>query len=147
MAQALPFIMMAMTVASTVSQMAGNSQQASASKDAYKEQAKIIDQETALNRAAAAKQNQFVLAKNQARQAAAGVDTSSGSPLEYDLEQAFNAGMQESTIQWEGDLKKRQAKMGAYNVGQALPGAQTGALLQGGSQLASWYGKSSWGKP
>lgn len=142
MAQALPFIMMAMTVASTVSSMAGNSQQAAASQSAYKDQELVIGQETALNKAAAEKQNRAILAKNQARSAASGVDPSSGSPLEFDLEQAFNAGMQEQAIQWGGDLRKRAAKMGSYNVAQALPGQQAGALLQGGSQMAQWYGKS-----
>lgn len=147
MAPALPWIGLALSAVGTMSSMSGNSQQAAASKSAYKDQELVIGQETALNKAAAEKQNRAILAKNQARSAASGVDPSSGSPLEFDLEQAFNAGMQEQAIQWGGDLRKRAAKMGSYNVSQALPGQQAGALIQGASQMASWYDKSGGFKP
>src|SRR3989304_3217670 len=123
------------TAVGTVSEMAGNAQQAGASRRAFKEEANVIATQTRLNREAAAKQNRFIIAKNQARTAAAGVESGSGSPLAFDLEQAFNAGMQEQTIQWEGDVRRRAALMGSYNVSQELPGKQFGALLQGGSKL------------
>lgn len=139
---AVPYIIAAV---GTIGQMAGQNQQAQSQAQQYKESAKAIDVQTNLEVNAAEKQRQFALAKNQARTEAGGIASGSGSPLEFELENAFNSGMNEASIRYSGDIKKRQAKFGV----QSANAAGTASTFQGIGQLGSiggqWY-KASGGK-
>src|SRR3990167_8122947 len=124
MAQIVPFIPMIIQAVGTIASMAGGVAQASQA------QKRAAD-------AAAEKQEIWALAKNQARTEAGGVASGSGSPLEFELLNAYTSGENRAWNRYAYDLQKRQAQWGGINA-RSKAGA---ALCEGIGDFASIGGK------
>lgn len=129
----------------TIGQAVGGANQARQQSRAYKQQAAQIDAQTTLERAAAEKRNAMVMAKSRAVAGAAGVDPNSGTPLEVELDNAFNAAMNEASIQYAGDINAYNARTKGRQIKAAIPGLYAQGALKGGGILSQWYGKSKYG--
>jgi hypothetical protein len=90
----------------------------------------------AINKAAVERQGAHVIAKNQARAAAGNVDPFSGSPLETELENAFNVGQQKALIDYDTRTKIRRSKYQGQQEGQHAFGSAIGSF---GSILGKGY--------
>ncbi len=141
----IPYVSMAIQAVSTVSQVAGGIGQANQASREAKREAQAISTQTAMERAAAARQHEAILAKNEVRSAASGLDAFSGTPYEFNLSQAFNAGLNEASLQYAGDLRRRAALMGGYNARATRGQTIAKGIGQFGSILGNWYGISRTG--
>lgn len=123
------------TLGKTIGDIAG----ANRSAQAYQEQAKAIGIQSKLEINAQKKKDLYTLSKNQARTEASGIVSGSGSPLEFELENAFNSGMNLASMKYAGDLRKRNALLSASNQTGQIPGL----IFSGLSSIAGNWWRSS----
>jgi len=137
MAQIVPFIPMIIQAVGTIASMAGGVAQASQAQQQSKDEVAAIQAQKRAADAAAEKQEIWALAKNQARTEAGGVASGSGSPLEFELLNAYTSGENRAWNRYAYDLQKRQAQWGGINA-RSKAGA---ALWEGIGDFASIGGK------
>jgi hypothetical protein len=133
-----------MSALGTVGEVVGGIFQANQQASAYEDEAKAVGYQTRLERQAAEKRNQQIISRNRAMAAGAGIDPFSGSSLEVEFANAFDAGMNEASIQYAGDVRKRAAKMGASQSRGQIPGLIFSGLSKGGSIMGNWYGQTKY---
>jgi len=127
----------------TAAQVGSAIQQADAQAKLGEEQAALINEETRLTREASQRRYRQVIGRNRAVAAGAGVDPFSGSPLEIELANAFEQGMNEELETYSGKSRAYQARLGAHFQRRAIPGMAIGGAAQiGSSVMGDWYKKT-----
>lgn len=127
------------TVASTVSA----TQQASAQSKADRDAAQQSIAAAQLDESADRRRSSQIIAKQQATAAASGLDISSGTPLELEMNSAFNAEMNALKIRQQGVMDKNYYMNRSRQARAQVPGL----LFQGIGSLASQYATYKYRNP
>jgi len=132
-------LMMVVQGIGAIGSMIGGIGQANRQGQAYDDaaQANILEKRRALE--VDKKETDRLLAKNQARTEAGGIVSGSGSPLEFELENAFTAGMNRAWKGWEYDWRTKQLKSQAGYARGQIPGMLFGGLTNLASIGGKWY--------
>lgn len=131
----------------TFGQVIGGIGQASSQARAYDDRAKAVRAQAALQFQADKKEAESGLAKNQARTEAGGIASGSGSPLEFELDNAFTAGKNRALRRWASEIDARSLEGQAASARAQIPGLIFEGLTQGASHLGKWYKASKTSNP
>ncbi len=130
----------ALSAAGYASGTAGEASRTKAEAKALEDQADLIDAETQFERRAQQRRVRQVLGRNRATAGASGVSPFTGTPLEVELSNQFEAGLNDSLISFAGGERARQARLGASYARNSVPGIIFGGLASGaGASLSNWY--------
>lgn len=130
----------ALSAAGYASGTAGEASRTKAEAKALEDQAELIDAETQFERRAQQRRVRQVLGRNRAMAGAAGIDPFSGTSLEVELANQFEAGLNDSLLSFSGGERARQARLGASYSRNAVPGIIFGGAASGaGASLSNWY--------
>lgn len=130
----------ALNLAGTASGATAEAQRASSQADALEEQAGAIEAQTELERRANNRRTRQILSRNRNVAAASGVDPFSGSPLELELSNRFEADLTNTLLGVGGRAASRNNMLQARGLRQSIPGLVAGNIGKGaGSILGDWY--------
>jgi hypothetical protein len=110
--------------------------QARAQGVAYNEQAQAIEEQSRFEQQAQERQHKRVIARNRAISGAAGVDPFSGSSLEAELSNWFDAGMNEGLNRYGGQVQARQSRIMGTGFKSQIPSMYAAGAAGG---ISDWY--------